>query len=29
MGLFDFLNDLGESKSNFKTIKTSEKEELL
>ena len=29
MGLFDFLNDLGESKSNFNTIKTSEKERLL
>ena len=29
MSLFDFLNDLGESKSNFNTIKTSEKERLL
>jgi hypothetical protein len=29
MGLFDFLNDLGESKSNFNVIKTSEKEKLL
>jgi hypothetical protein len=29
MGLFDFLNDLGESKSNFNVIKTSEKEQLL
>lgn len=29
MGLFDFLNDLGESKSNFNTIKTSKTEQLL